>query len=113
MALRHSLSLITASTLAFMLVTPQARAEEPQVRALEAKAICVALAAYQKTSPDADLRHFSILVDKEGRDYDIVFLPDLGPGEKPHTGGSTHYGAEVHYIISHRTFKILKVHFAR
>ena len=63
-----------------MLVTPRARAEEPRVRALEAKAICVALAAYQKTSPDADLRHFSILVDKEGRDYDIVGIAGVMGG---------------------------------
>ena len=87
-------------------------AESPTIRALEAKAICAAFTEYQRTSPNADLKHFSIIVDREGKDYDIVFLPDSPPGVVS-TGGSTKYGAEVHYIVSHRTFKILSMHFAR
>jgi len=87
--------------------------DSASLRALDAKAVCVALAECQRTSPKADLRHFSIIVDRDGNNYDIVFLPDRGPGEELLVGGSTKYGAEVHYIISRRTFKILKMHLAR
>ena len=46
-----------------------AYAGEPHLRALEAKAVCVALAQYQATSPKADLRHFQIIVGKEGKNF--------------------------------------------
>jgi hypothetical protein len=88
-------------------------AAEPRVRALEAKAICPALAAFQAAAPKADLRHYAVLVGKEGRNIDVVFLPDPGPGEEFMVGGATKYGAEVHYIISPRTFKVLRMHYAR
>jgi hypothetical protein len=90
-----------------------AYADEPHLRALEAKAVCVALAQYQATSPKADLRHFQIIVGKEGKNFDIIFLPDPDPTDPHPVGGSTKYGAEVHYIISPRTYKILKMHLAR
>ena len=102
-----------AAFAACMMSSSPTRADSPSVRALDAKAICVALVEYQRTSPKADLRHFSIIVDRERNNYDIVFLPDRGPGEELLVGGSTKYGAEVHYIISRRTFKILKMHLAR
>ncbi|SRR6266545_7580969 len=91
----------------------RAHADESHLRALEAKAVCVALADYQTKSPKADLRHFQIVVEKDGPNFDIIFLPDPGPGEKDLVGGSTKYGAEVHYIISPRTYKIVKIHLAR
>jgi hypothetical protein len=90
-----------------------ADADEPRLRALEAKAVCVALAQYQATSPKADLRHFQIIVGKEGKNFDIIFLPDPDPSDPYPVGGSTKYGAEVHYIISPRTYKILRMHLAR
>jgi hypothetical protein len=90
-----------------------AYADESHLRALEAKAVCVALVQYQATSPKADLRHFQIIVGKEGKNFDIIFLPDPDPSDPYPVGGSTKYGAEVHYIISPRTYKILKMHLAR
>src|SRR5438874_5269338 len=90
-----------------------AHADEPHLRALEAKAVCVALAQYRATSPKADLRHFQIIVGKDGKNFDIIFLPDPDPSDPYPVGGSTKYGAEVHYIISPRTYKILQTHFAR
>src|SRR4051794_24666166 len=107
---RTFVPLVTTFTVVFFSL---ADADEPSLRALEAKAVCVALAQDQATSPKADLRHFQIIVSRDGGNFDIIFLPDRGPGEKYLVGGSTKYGAEVHYIISPRTYKILKVHFAR
>jgi len=106
-------TLITLLT-TFAIVWPLiARADESHLRALEAKAVCVALAQYQGTSPKADLRHFQIIVGREGKNFGIIFLPDPDPSDPYPVGGSTKYGAEVHYIISPRTYKILKTHFAR
>jgi hypothetical protein len=104
-------SVVLAS--AFALCSSHGESNEPRLRAFEAKAVCAAFAAYQSMAPKADLRHFAIWIDKEGSDYDISFVPDFGPREKPHPGGGTDYGAEVHFIVSHRTFKVLRYHFAR
>ena len=87
--------------------------EKPRVRALEAKAISVALAAFQAAAPKADLRHYSVLIGRDGKNFDVTFLPDPGPGEELMAGGETKYGAEIHYIISPRSFKIIRTHFAR
>src|SRR2546423_14344681 len=59
-----------------------AHADEPHLRALEAKAVCVALAQYRVTSPKADLRHFQITVGKDGKNFDIIFLPDPDPSDR-------------------------------
>ena len=99
--------------LATFVVVSVVGANESRLRALEAKAVCVALASYQATSPKADLRHFQIIVGKEGKNFDIIFLPDPDPSDPYPVGGSTKYGAEVHYIISPRTYKILSTHLAR
>jgi len=97
-----------------LLACSRAGAKEPaELRALEAKAICVAFAAFQASAPKADLRHFSVLVHTEGKNYDVVFLPDPGPGEEFLAGGETKYGAEVHYIISRRTFAVVRKEFAK
>ena len=88
----------------FAIVLPSiAHADESHLRALEAKAVCVALAQYQATSPKAALRHFQIIVGREGKNFDIIFLPDPDPSDLYPVGGSTKYGAEVHDIISPRT----------
>ena len=49
----------------------------------------------------------------KGKNFDVVFLPDSGPGEELMVGGATKYGAEFHYIISSRSFRVLNMHFAR
>ncbi len=90
-----------------------APAEEVRVRALEAKAVCVALAAFQESAPKADLEHYAIVIGREGRNYHIIFAPDPGPGEETLVGGETKYGAVRGYVIAPRTFKILEMHFAK
>jgi hypothetical protein len=71
------------------------------------------MTALLASAPKIDLPHYSVLVAKEGRNFDIVFEPDPGPGEEKLAGGETKYGAETHYIIAPRTYKILEVHYAR
>ena len=103
-----------ACAAAGLLACSCAWAKEPlELRASDAKAVCVAFAAFQASAPKADLRHYAVLVHKEGKNFDIVFLPDPGPGEETMVGGATKYGAELHYIVSSRTFKVLTMHYAR
>ena len=90
-----------------------AAASEPRVRAREAKAICVALAAFQASAPRAKLRHYAVHVGREGKNYHIVFSPDPGPGEAGLVGGETKHGAVIGYVISHRTFRVLGSHYAK
>ena len=73
---------------------------EPQLRALEAQAVCVALQRFRSDAPKADLRFYAILVNQTRTEWDVCFLPDRGPGEKWLAGGETSHGAEVHYILS-------------
>jgi hypothetical protein len=70
MVTRHTTVLLIVS-LATMLaaVFSDAETTEPRLRALEAKAVCAAFAAYQSMGPKADLQHFAIFIDKEGRDF--------------------------------------------
>jgi len=75
---------------------------------LEAKAVCVALAAFQESAPNADLKHYAIVIGREGRNYHIIFAPNPGPGEETLVGGETKYGAVRGYVIAPRTFKILR-----
>jgi hypothetical protein len=89
------------------------RGDEPQIRALQAKAMCVALAAFQAEAPKADLRHYSVWLEMEHGNYHVVFVPDAGPGEEFLVGGETKYGAVRGFVISRRTFKILERHFAK
>jgi hypothetical protein len=111
---RHTQS-IAIALCAFVIVAfnSPAHGEEKTITALEAKAVAVAFAAYQKMVPRVNLRLFSVIIGRDGRDYDIVFLPDSPPGEEAGTGGGTRYGAEVHFIISPRTFKVVRWHLAR
>lgn len=89
------------------------RGDEPRIRALEAKAMRVAFAAFHAEAPKADLRHYSVYLEKEHGNYHVVFLPDAGPGEEFLVGGETKYGAVRGFVISRRTFKILERHFTK
>lgn len=60
-----------------------------------------------------DLKHYRVEVERRGRKLEVVFVPEWAPTEKPHPGGSTDYGWEVHYIIALDQMKILEEHYAR
>jgi hypothetical protein len=62
-----------------------------------------------------DLRHYAVEIERQGRQLEVVFVPEpppLKPNEAG-TGGSTIYGWEVHYIIALDRMKILEEHYAR
>ena len=60
-----------------------------------------------------DLKHYDVQVERHRRKLEVVFVPKWAPAEKPHPGGSTDYGWEVHYIIALDQMKILEEHYAR
>ena len=63
----------------------------------------------------ADLKHYTVVVERHGRKLEVVFVPEEAP-LKPNeagTGGGTIYGWEVHYIIELDQIKILEEHYAR
>jgi hypothetical protein len=60
-----------------------------------------------------DLKHYDVEVERHGPKLEVVFVPKWAPTEKPHPGGSTDYGWEVHYIIALDQMKILEEHYAR
>jgi hypothetical protein len=60
-----------------------------------------------------DLKHYDVDVERHGGKLEVVFVPKWAPTEKPHPGGSTDYGWEVHYIIALDQMKILEEHYAR
>ena len=64
-----------------------------------------------------DLKHYTVFLERQGRQVDVRFVPDPSPKPQNVTepyvelGGSTIYGYEVHYIISLDRVKI--EHYAR
>jgi hypothetical protein len=60
-----------------------------------------------------DLKHYTVEVEPHGRKLEVTFVPNWAPMEKPHPGGSTNYGWEVHYIIALDQMKIVEEHYAR
>jgi hypothetical protein len=60
-----------------------------------------------------DLRHYKVQLERHGPKVEVAFVPEWAPTEKPHPGGSTDYGWEVHYIIALDQMKILEEHYAR
>ena len=60
-----------------------------------------------------DLKHYTVQIERHGPNLEVVFVPEWARSEKPHPGGSTDYGWEVHYIIALDQMKILEEHYAR
>lgn len=94
-------------------MTAQSLLEGPHLRALEAKAICAAFAAFHASAPKADLRHYAVYLGKEDGKTAVTFLPDPGPGEEFLAGGETAYGACVTYILAPKTFKVIGKHYGK
>ena len=97
-------------------------AEEVELTGREAEAISLATRVFKSKqgSKDqeghpvyGDLKHYDVDVERHGRKLEVIFVPKWSPTEKPHPGGSTDYGWEVHYIISLDEMKILEEHYAR
>ena len=110
--------LIAAATLAFCVGA--AAAEPIEIRGKEAEAIALAIKEF-KRHPGlkdeqgwqvyGDLRHYSVQLERHGRRFEVIFVPD---SDKYGTiGGGTAYGSEVHYIFTLNPLKLVEQHFAR
>ena len=98
-------------------------ADERRVTAREAEAIAIALADFKSKQGSkidgrpvyGDLRHYTLVLERQGNRLHIVFMPGavpLQPNEAG-TGGSTKYGWAVDYYISLSTLKITDLHYER
>ena len=83
------------------------------ITALEARALCIAFGAFRSEAPTADLKHYSVSIDRIDKDFDVAFIPEASRKNPGLIGGETEFGAEIHYIVSYRTGKIIRKHFAR
>ncbi len=113
----------TRSVIAALLLPVISYAAEPvHLTGREAEAIHLATKVFKSKqgSKDqeghpvyGDLKHYEVEVERHGRKLEVIFVPKWAPTEKPHPGGSTDYGWEVHYIIALDQMKILEEHYAR
>jgi hypothetical protein len=98
-------------------------ADERRVTGREAEAIAVALADFKSKQGSkidgrpvyGDLRHYSLVLERQGNRLHIVFMPEDVPlkSNEAATGGSTKYGWAVDYYISLSTLKITDLHYER
>lgn len=70
----------------------------------------------KKHSTMGDLRHFTVDLKRQGKEVEVIFVPDEpkdpGPNDEE-VGGRTRYGYEVHYHVGLTPVRILRVEFAR
>jgi hypothetical protein len=81
------------------------------MRGAEAEAIAVAVSAFKKIYAKPDLKHYSVQYVRRGSNLQITFTPDSG--RQNIIGGATEYGPAMTYVISLRTFKIVRYNFWR
>jgi len=83
----------------------------------EAAAISVAVDAFKKIYAKPDLRHYTVELVRHKDELEITFVPDNPEkvdSRHPGTlGGGTVYGPDMTYVVSLKTFKILRYNFYR
>jgi hypothetical protein len=114
---------VTSALIALLLFPVLGYAAEPvRLSGREAEAIELATQVFKSKqgSKDeeghpvyGDLKHYTVQIERHGPNLEVVFVAEWAPSEKPHPGGSTDYGWEVHYIIALDQMKILEEHYAR
>jgi len=117
----NRVSLISAiCACAIMFAAPSIAAELPEIRGVEAEAVSLAIQSFKRNQRVkdeqgwpvyGDLRHYSVQLQRHGKEFEVIFVPDPDPGSK--TGGRTAYGWEVHYHFSLKPLKLLKEDYAR
>ena len=103
---------------ALALMQTAAMAESIELSGREVDAIGVAVAAFKRGrySASGGLAHFTVEVDRHGKQLEITFVPDQPPLRRPNeaaTGGSTIYGQEVHFFVALDSLRIVRWHLAR
>ena len=83
----------------------------------EAAAISVAVEAFKKIYAKPDLRHYTVELARRKNQLEVTFVPDdpqkvdsRHPGV---LGGDTVYGPAMTYVVSLKTFKIVRYNFYR
>jgi hypothetical protein len=94
--------------------------ELAEIRGLEAEAVSLAIQRFKsgRAYKDeqggpvyGDLRHYSVLLERHPREFEVIFVPDA---DKYGTiGGGTAYGWEVHYHFSLKPLKFLREDYGR
>ena len=88
-----------------------------KVAGAEAAAISVAVEAFKKIYARPDLRHYSVEFARRKNELEITFVaenPEKVDNRHPGTvGGGTIYGPDMTYVVSLKTFKILRYNFYR
>jgi hypothetical protein len=95
-----------------------AQGETVHLTGREAEAIRLATSDFvaKHYSRSGDLRHYTVEIERQGKNVEIAFLAD-----EPHplraneagTGSGTTYGLHITYIVSLNPPKIVRFHFAR
>jgi hypothetical protein len=84
----------------------------------EAEAISVAVEAFKKIYAKPALRHYTVqLARRRKNELEITFVADnpekVDSGHPGTVGGGTIYGPDMTYVVSLKTFKILRYNFYR
>ncbi|MBC3874908.1 hypothetical protein [Undibacterium flavidum] len=81
-----------------------------ELSGVELNVVSVALEDFRKSK--FDLKNYRIFIIRQKDQYEIIFLPNLRPGEKSSFGGGTELGDELHYFVS-KNGVIIKMEYAR
>ena len=93
--------------------------EEIELDGPDVTALCFTLKRFASDYPQADLKHFSVFVEvpRDRGKAQIAFVPHPEP-RKPgelvlRFGGSNRFGEEVHYEISRKPLKVLRMWYGK
>ena len=83
----------------------------------EAAAISVAVEAFKKIYAKPDLRHYTVELARHKNELEVTFMahdPERVDSRHPGTvGGGTIYGPDMTYVVSLKTFQIVRYNFYR
>jgi hypothetical protein len=91
--------------------------DKPTLTGAEAAALSVAVEAFKKIYAKPDLRHYTVELARRKNELEITFVsdnPEKVDSKHPGTvGGGTIYGPDMTYVVSLKTFKIVRYNFYR
>jgi hypothetical protein len=91
--------------------------DKPSLTGAEAAAISIAVEAFKKIYAKPDLRHYTVELARRKNELEITFVadnPEKVDNKHPGTvGGGTIYGPDMTYVVSLKTFKIVRYNFYR
>ena len=92
-------------------------ANEPiTLKGSEAAATALAVDAFKKIYAKPDLRHYSVKLNRRGKQLDVTFIadsPKTYPPGTAGTGGGSKFGPDMTYVVSLDQLKIISFNFYR